>query len=74
MDQSTFIRRFEELLELDANALNASTELATVPQWDSLMILSFISFADREMKAEVSGVAVVACKTVSALGELVGVR
>ena len=74
MDRTTFHRHFEILLEMDPNSLDGATELKTLAEWDSLAILSFLAFADREFKAQVSGQAVVQCATVDDLAALVSVK
>jgi len=69
MDDKSLVD-IEELLELDANSLKHDTELATLPQWDSLAVVSFLAMADSNYGVSVAPARVRQCKNVGDLAAL----
>ena len=50
--------------------IDESTELESIPAFDSLAILSLIAFAEEELNKEISGDDISACKTTGDLVKL----
>jgi acyl carrier protein len=71
MDAAAFVRKFENLLELDENSILVTTALADVPAWDSMAVLAFLDMADEEFGATPSPKAIAGCRTVQDLLALV---
>jgi len=70
MDEKTFLTDMEELLELDAGALNCAVELAGTEVWDSLAFVSFLAMADSNYGVQVAPKELLECKTVGDLMQL----
>jgi acyl carrier protein len=60
----------EELLELDPGSLKHDTELASLSQWDSLAVVSFLALADSNYGVNVAPAQVRQCKSVGDLAAL----
>jgi len=61
----------EELLEVDGGTLQATVELKSLEQWDSLAFVSFLAMADSKYSVKVAPSELRACKTVGDLMKLV---
>ena len=59
-----FLSYVEEILELTAGILtnNNNTKLDDIEEWDSLSIMSFISFLDAELNIEIDADILLECQ------------
>ena len=71
MDEKTFLKNMEELLEMNTGSLAADTALADIEQWDSLAFVSFLAMADSKYSMKVVPSELRQCKTVGDLMKLV---
>lgn len=69
MTAEEFIMRLAELMDTDV-ALNLSTKLADVEDWDSLSMVSFFSFCNTTLKRHVAPEAIKSAQTVEDLFKL----
>jgi acyl carrier protein len=67
MANAAFLRKLEEIMEIEAGSLNGDEELARLEAWDSLKVMEFLAFLDEEYSLTVSPKAIAACKTVGDL-------
>lgn len=74
MKLSTFITTFEKTLEIKKGTFKEAKELAKIPEWDSLAILTFISLVNKKLKKNVNPEKLAICKTVSDLGKLLKLK
>jgi len=70
MNKTTFCRRLESMIEIQSNTLSAQSKLTGIRNWDSLAILSFIAFADKEFTLPLTGEDILKCETVADLAAL----
>jgi hypothetical protein len=56
MKREQFHRELESIIEAPKGSLTPESKLAAAGQWDSMAILSFISFVDLSFGAVVDGV------------------
>ena len=70
MTADEFIKRLAELMDTDA-ALDLSTKLADVAEWDSLSQVSFFSLCNATLKLRVAPDDIKAAQTVADLFKLV---
>lgn len=71
MTADEFITRLIELMDTDA-ALDLSTKLADVEDWDSLSMVSFFSFCNTTLAKKISPDEIKSARTVGDLFKLVG--
>lgn len=71
MTAENFIGKLVELMDTDA-ALDLSTKLADVEDWDSLSMVSFFSFCNTTLKRRVTPDDIKAARTVEDLFKLAG--
>jgi len=71
MTAEEFISKLVELMDTDA-AINLSTRLADVEDWDSLSMVSFFSFCNTTLSRKVSPDEIKAALTVEDLFKLAG--
>ena len=71
MTVEDFIKRLSELMDTDT-ALNLSTKLTDVEDWDSLSMVSFFSFCNTTLKRHVAPEQIRAAQTVEDLFKLAG--
>ena len=71
MTAEEFIKRLADLMDTDA-ALNLSTKLADVEDWDSLSQVSFYSFCNTTLNRHVAPDEIKAAQTVEDLFKLTG--
>jgi len=69
MTEEEFISKLVELMDTDA-AINLSTRLADVEDWDSLSMVSFFSFCNTTLSRKVSPDEIKAALTVEDLFKL----
>lgn len=68
MDESAFIRSLEQNIDgVVPGALRAETVLATLPQWDSLAVLTVIALVNEQSGRALSGASIGKCRTVTEL-------
>ncbi len=61
----------ENIEGLETSGLRPDTALSSIPQWDSLAILTTIVLVDEQFGVEVKGKELVACKTLQDILDLV---
>jgi acyl carrier protein len=71
MTQQDFLRAFETTLELEPGTIAGHESLSELEWWDSLAALAFMSVADQELEANISGDQLKNCKTIPDLLALV---
>jgi acyl carrier protein len=62
-----FLLSLDELLELEPGTLKGPEELASLENWDSLSVVSFLGMAKARADKTVSPKAIAACKNVDDL-------
>lgn len=67
IDESEFIRRLEEMLELKAGSLSTGNQLREISSWDSLAVMSFIALLDGTYGISVPASRIPSCRTVGDL-------
>lgn len=65
MTEQEKIIALEEMMELDPGTLSVDDVLADYPEWDSITVLSFISYMDEQFHKTVSGQEIKQLTTVS---------
>lgn len=68
-DPNTFLAELTELLEEEAGSLAPETSLFDIESWDSVNVVSFMTFVDRKFQLVLSPQALSECQTV---GDLMG--
>ena len=71
MQAEAFLREIELALELPAGSLKGNEQLADIPEWDSLAVISFIALVDEKLGLAVEGEALANAQTVADLLALV---
>ena len=71
MNAETFLKNLVELIDTEEK-LTLETKLADVEDWDSLSLVSFLSFCNSKLKLSLTPEEVKAAKTVSDLFNLAG--
>lgn len=67
-----FIVDFADLFpDLSADEVRSDTELADLPQWDSLGVLLVISYADDKAGRTLTGAELQKCMTIKAMYQLI---
>ena len=74
MKLNTFLSSFEKELEVKKGTFKESKFLDKIPQWDSLAIMTFISFANKRLKKNVNPDSLSKCKTAGDLGKLLKLK
>jgi acyl carrier protein len=74
MSKDGFLRALERLLSARPGSLNEAEHLSELGNWDSLAILGFLGFMDRELGIDVNTRALADCQTVGDLMGLAGGR
>jgi acyl carrier protein len=67
MDSQAFLRELELTLELPVDSLQGNEQLADIPEWDSLAVISFIALVDEKLGLAVDGEALANALTVGDL-------
>ncbi len=70
MTKSAFLRKLEEIVELNPGSLKGGEKLGELEGWDSLKIVEFLAFADEEFSLAIPPRAMGSCKTVQDLAGL----
>ena len=67
-----FLSHIEEILELTVGILtnNINSKLDEIEEWDSLAIMSFVSFLDAELNIEIEADTLLECQSPQELFEL----
>jgi acyl carrier protein len=71
MRTEAFLREIEAALELPEGSLKGDEQLADIPEWDSLAVISFIALVDEKLGLAVDGEALANAQTVADLLALV---
>ena len=73
MKKNDFYQQLAELLELEDHVvLTAETDLTKLDEFDSLAIMSIVSFADKNFSRQISGESLEKITTVDSLMEAIG--
>ena len=72
MKTAEFIGHVEALLELNPGALQSSTKLADLPEWDSLAVMGFIAMMDTKFSMIVNVESISGATSVGDLVRLAG--
>jgi acyl carrier protein len=67
MSKEKIIAELEEILEQDAGSLKEDTTLASIPEWDSLAVISFIAAVDEQYGHVLNGDDLQKAKTIGDL-------
>lgn len=71
MTAESFITDWADNIDgLDAEKLTLDTELASLPQWDSLAVLTTLAFLDANYNVQTDGPTVQTCRTLADLHAL----
>lgn len=65
MEKSKKMEMLAEILDVEPDELEESMELASIEEWDSVAILSFIAMVDEEFGREINGATVKSLVTVA---------
>jgi len=72
MKRSEVIPELENVLGLEVGTINEEANIADVPQWDSMAILSFIAFVEDQFNLVLEGDQIAEVKTFKELFDLLG--
>ncbi|MCD6577478.1 MAG: acyl carrier protein [Anaerolineaceae bacterium] len=72
MKRSEVIPELENLLGLEIGAINEKANIADVPEWDSMAILSFIALVEDKFGLILEGSQIAKVKTFKELLDLIG--
>ena len=67
MKRSDFYKAFEDLISVEPDSLTGQEELETLQEWDSLAILEFVAFCDKQFNFVPDPTQIESCKTVNDL-------
>ena len=70
MVSEVFLRRMEEILEINANTLKENDKLSDLTEWDSMAVLGFIAMANNEWGVKIEVDDIGTCKSFSDLYNL----
>lgn len=71
MTDEQFLKKFEELLEVDPGEIGMDTELSHLSSWDSLTAVGFLAMANSLHNVVIAPSSLVSCITVRDLFMLV---
>lgn len=71
MTRAEFLAEFEGLLNLPKGKLTGAEPLSSIPEWDSLAVVSYLALADEKFKMPIEIKRIDDCKTVNDLLDLV---
>ena len=71
MTKQEFLREIDALMEFDPGSLQGDEVLASIPEWDSMRVLSFIVLVEEQLHVVIDGSSVAKAKTVNDLLGLV---
>lgn len=75
MDFNAFAQNFADAIDgLDASTLTPETQLSTLPQWDSLAVLTTIAMCDMEYEVSLKAADIQGCQSVGDLHQLVSAK
>ena len=74
MKLNTFLSLFEKEIEVKKGTFKESKLLNKIPQWDSLAIMTFISFTNKKLRMNVNPDSLSKCKTVGDLGKILKLK
>jgi acyl carrier protein len=72
MKRSEVIPELENVLGLEVGTIKEEANIADVPQWDSMAILSFIAFVEDQFNLVLEGDQIAKVKTFKELFDLIG--
>lgn len=71
VEQETFLRALEQLLEVPFASLEQDTEITSIESWDSLRVVELVGLLDSDYGITVDYEALADCKTV---GDLIALK
>ena len=74
MSKAQFLDHLSEILEVPAGSLTGDEKLSDMEEWNSLTMLTFVTFGDEHFGKTLSPRQFVTCDTVADLGTLLGVE
>jgi acyl carrier protein len=74
VSKDQFLDHFCQILTVPAGSLTGDEDLASVDGWDSVSMVSFITFGDEHFHKTLSPRQFATCETVNDLGKLLGVE
>lgn len=70
MDLPSFIQQFADILAVPASGISAETDFRSLPEWDSLSVVSYIALVDESFHITVAPRQIAGCRTVADLYRL----
>ena len=70
LKEKNFLQSLEKEIEVKKGTLKSKKILGDIPEWDSLAIMTFLSFADRKLKVKINILHLNKCKTTTDLYKL----
>jgi len=74
MKLNIFLSSFEKTLEVKKGTFKENKQLNKIPEWDSLAVMTFISFVNKKLKKSVNTQNLTKCKTPGDLGKLLKLK
>ena len=74
MKLTAFLTSFEKVLELKKGTFTLKKKLNQIPEWDSLAVMTFISFASKKLKIDVNPNDLNKCNFVIDLGKILNLK
>jgi acyl carrier protein len=71
MNKDRFLKNLERILQVDPGTIEFDSVLVELEDWDSLAVLGFIGFIDREFKKVISPKEVLKAKSIQDLYNLI---
>jgi acyl carrier protein len=72
--RTQFLRRVEDILQIQPGKINGSTVLQDLPEWDSVAALSVITMIDESYRVTLEGTEILNCPTLNHLIEMIEKR
>ena len=74
MKFAAFLNSFEKELDLKKGTFNLKKKLKHIPEWDSLAVMTFISFSSKKLKRDINPNDLNKCNYVEDLGKLLKLK
>jgi acyl carrier protein len=70
MTKAEFLKEIDAIIEADPGTARMEDQLASLPGWDSMAVISFIAMADEKLGLRLNIDRMLSCKTVADLTSL----
>ncbi len=70
MTKSEFLHEIDAIIQVDTGTTSMDDRLASLAEWDSMAIISFIAMADQKLDFALNIDLLISCKTVGDLASL----